>query len=449
MSIKLSAGRNDFTSSGQIPLDEIVAGRLDPFGYIDPSQGGRVRNGTIAGYYSLEGSSGDVLKIDGFAGRALFDLFSNFTYFLNQPEFGDAIQQHDSRLMEGGNIQYLRPHRFGGVRSLFTAGGNWHGNQILVGLDARSGRVPISQITRANASVTNGAGYVQESISLAGDRLQVVGGLRYDDFQFRIADQIDPRASGSQRAGRWQPKAGLAYTPFSRLPLTLHANYGRGISTADARVIVQRPESQRIATTDFYQAGTSQRFGRVSATTDVFLIDRSAEQVYLADDGTAEFQGPSRAWGGETKVSIEFTRHVSLFGGVTKVSNAFFRASWPREYVTNAPRFTANAGLTVSAWRGWSGSLRMRSISHYALDSLDASVMAAGHTTWDLGIAKRVRRGVEFNVTVDNVGNRSYWETQNYYESRLPGQPPSTRIHVTPGYPLTVMAGLTFRLFGK
>jgi outer membrane receptor protein involved in Fe transport len=91
----------------------------------------------------------------------------------------------------------------------------------------------------------------------------------------------------------------------------------------------------------------------------------------------------------------------------------------------------------------------MRSISHYALDSLDASILAAGHTIWDLGVARRVRRGVELNVTVDNVGNRSYWETQNYYESRLPGQTPFTRIHVTPGYPLTIMAGLTFRFFGK
>jgi outer membrane receptor protein involved in Fe transport len=187
----------------------------------------------------------------------------------------------------------------------------------------------------------------------------------------------------------------------------------------------------------------------VSVTTDVFVIDRSAEQVYLADDGTAEFQGPSRAWGGEAKIGIEFNQYVSLFGGMTKVSNVFFRATSAREYVTNAPRMTANAGITLSAWHGWSGSMRMRSISHYALDSLDTSITAAGHTVWDLGIARRLRRGVEVNVTVDNVANRSYWETQNYYGSRLPGQAPLRRIHATPGYPLTVMAGLTFRFYGK
>jgi hypothetical protein len=438
--LKLNAARNEFTSSGQLPLDEVVAGKLDPFGFIDPTQGGRVRSGTVGAYLRREGTQGDVLKLDGFVGRSLFDLFSNFTYFLNDPKGGDRIQQHDSRLQQGANLQYLRPHRIAGAQGLFTAGGNYHGNQILVGLNS---------VAKANANVTNGAAYAQENINLFGNRVQIGLGMRFDEFRFDVRDRLDPSASGVQSAGRWQPKASVAYTPSQRLPLTVHANYGRGISTADARVVVQRPDSQRIATTDFYQFGTSHRFGRISATTDLFLIDRSAEQVYLADDGTFEFLTPSRAYGFESKLGVEINRFVSVYGGITKVGNAFYRATFPSEYVTNAPHFVANAGVTVSSWRGWSGSLRMRSINHYRLDGLDSSILAAGHTVWDMGIARRIRRGVEFNLTIDNLADRSYWETQNYYESRLPGQEPATRIHATPGYPLTVMVGLTVRMFGK
>jgi hypothetical protein len=447
--IKLNGGRNDFTSSGQLPLDQVFSGQLDRFGYIDPTQGGRVRNGTLAAYWRRDGTAGDVLKVDGFLTRSLFDLFSNFTYYLNDPERGDGILQHDSRLIEGANVQYLRPHKLAGAQALFTAGGNFHDNQILVGLDSRVGRGPVDIVTRANAHVTNAAGYAQDSMNLLHNRLLLGAGLRYDQFRFGVQDRVDPLASGALLAGRWQPKASIAYTPWSRLPMTFHANYGRGISTADARVIVQRPESRRIATTDFYQFGTSHRIGRLSATTDLFLIDRSAEQVYLADDGTFEFKGPSRAYGWESKLGLEINRHVSLFGGVTKVANVYFRGTGPREYVTNAPHFVANAGLTVSSWRGWSGSLQMRSINHYRLDGLDPSVLAAGHTVWDFGLARRVRRGVELNLTIDNLTDRSYWETQNYYESRLRGQEPVMRIHGTPGYPLTVMVGMTFRLFGK
>jgi hypothetical protein len=82
---KLNAGRNDFFSSGQVPLDEVAAGRLDRFGFIDPSDGGRVRTGIFSSYYKKELKSGGILKVDGFLGRSLFDLFSNFTFFLADP----------------------------------------------------------------------------------------------------------------------------------------------------------------------------------------------------------------------------------------------------------------------------------------------------------------------------------------------------------------------------
>ena len=94
--------------------------------------------------------------------------------------------------------------------------------------------------------------------------------------------------------------------------------------------------------------------------------------------------------------------------------------------------------------------MRMRAINHYRLDGEDPSIVAAGHTVFDLGVAKKLRRGVEFNFTIDNFTDRSYYETQNYFESRItPSAPVVSRIHGTPGYPLTVAAGVTFRLAGK
>jgi hypothetical protein len=42
----------------------------------------------------------------------MFDLWSNFTFFLTDEAFGDEIQQHDSRLQEGVNTQYLKPYSY-------------------------------------------------------------------------------------------------------------------------------------------------------------------------------------------------------------------------------------------------------------------------------------------------------------------------------------------------
>jgi hypothetical protein len=90
-----------------------------------------------------------VLKVDGFAGRSLFDLYSNFTFFLNDPIHGDAFQQHDSRLQQGANLQYTHPHKLFGITASFVAGSNFHGNQIDVGLYPRDGRTPAGVTTRA------------------------------------------------------------------------------------------------------------------------------------------------------------------------------------------------------------------------------------------------------------------------------------------------------------
>ncbi len=190
--------------------------------------------------------------------------------------------------------------------------------------------------------------------------------------------------------------------------------------------------------------------GRLAFSADAFLIDHAHEQVYIPDDGTFEFQGPSRAYGYEAKTSIQLTHHISLNAGVTKVGNAFFKGGETRTYVTNAPHFVANAALTVSQWSGWSGSLRMRAINHYRLDGEDPSILAAGNTVFDFAVARQVRKGVELNFSVDNLLNRNYYETQNYGESAVaPNAPVIARIHGTPGYSTTFVAGITLRLGEK
>jgi outer membrane receptor protein involved in Fe transport len=175
--------------------------------------------GCALGFWELtieRNGRGDILKVDGFLARSLFDLYSNFTFFLKDPVNGDGIQQHDSRLQEGANVQYLHPHKLFGQRALFVAGSNFHDNQINVGLYPRVKRNPIGVTTRAHAHVTNQAEYVQQGIDFWQGRLHLDGGLRYDYFRFNVEDKIDPLTDGTQGASRLQPKANLAFTPLNR-----------------------------------------------------------------------------------------------------------------------------------------------------------------------------------------------------------------------------------------
>jgi outer membrane receptor protein involved in Fe transport len=455
LGFKLNFGTNDFYSSGQIPLDLVASGQLDRFGFIDPYDGGKVRLGTVGTYYKRDFSNGDILKVDGFLGRSLFDLYSNFTFFLvhylpTDPIRGDEIQQHDSRLQQGINAQYLHPYKLLGHNALFTFGSNFHDNQINVGLNQTEARRIQAVTTSAHAHVTNVAGYVQQGLDLLGQKLHLDAGLRFDYFRFDVDDHIDPTHSGLRGASRFQPKANISYTPSNRLPVTLYASYGRGISSQDARGVVQRPDAPEVSTTDFYQFGTSHNLKRFSLSTDVFLINRSNEQVYIPDDGSFEFKGPSRSYGWEVKTSVQVLRYLAFNGGLTQVSNSFYLGS-PRVYVDSAPHSVANSGLTLSDWHGFNGSLRYRHISGYILDGSDPHVpRATGLDVLDLSMSKRIRHGMDFNFAIDNLNNKRYWETQNYLESRVtPADNAIFRVHGTPGYPIGVTIGLTFRLGEK
>jgi outer membrane receptor protein involved in Fe transport len=450
LGFKLNFGTNDFYSSGQIPLDLVESGKLPRFGYIDPFDGGRVRLGTFGTYYKKELASGDIFKMDGFLARSLFDLYSNFTFFLHDPIHGDEIQQHDSRLQEGVNTQYLHPYKLFGRSSLLTVGSNFHDNQIDVGLLHTEERKVLSVTTDAHAHVTNVAGYAQQGIDFLQQRLHFDTGLRYDFFRFQVTDLVGA-SSGARSSGRFQPKLNASFTPSLRVPLSFHASYGRGISSQDARGVVERPSSPPISTTDFLQLGTSSNVRRFSLTTDVFLIDRSNEQVYVPDDGSFEFKGPSRSYGWEAKTSVALTHHSSLNGGYTQVSNAFLRGTFPRAYVDSAPHSVANSGLTLSAFHGFNGSLRYRHIASYILDGSDRRVPRAhGLDVVDLSLSKQIRHGVDLNFAVDNLNNKNYYETQNYLESRVsPDAPIIARVHGTPGSPIGFTVGMTFRLGGK
>lgn len=470
LGFKLNLGRNNFFSSGQIPLDLVAAGELDRFGFIDPFTGGRVKTGISSVYYKHDLKSGGAFKVDGFMGRSLFDLFSNFTFFLNDPVFGDEIQQHDSRLQEGVNLQYLRPYKLFGREALFTAGGNLLANQIQVGLfpsfERNPNRLELNQalgidnpavlLTRAHAKVTNTGAFAQQAINFLDGHLHLEGGLRYDYFRFRVTDGVNQTPtelmtfSGTEGAGRFQPKAAAAYTVSDRIPLTFYVNYGRGINSQDARGVVQQPSSPKIATTDFYQASAAFNKQRFSVSTDYFLIDHSNEQVYIPDDGTFEFQGPSRSTGYEVKVSAQITRHLIFNSGLTQVTQAFFRGTLPRVYVDSSPHTVADARLSYTGFRGFYGTLAYRHTGNYRLDGEDASIRAAGLDVLDLSIRQRIRSWIDFNFSIDNLTDKHYLETQNFFESRARlGDPIIARIHGTPGYSIGVTAGVTIHLFGK
>ena len=116
----------------------------------------------------------------------------------------------------------------------------------------------------------------------------------------------------------------------------------------------------------------------------------------------------------------------------------------------SAPHTVANGGLTLSGWNGLYTSLRYRHVGNYRLDGEDAAIRASGLDVVDLAITKTIRRWIDLNFDIDNLTDKHYYETQNFFESRVgPASEAKERIHGTPGYPIGITLGLTFHLAGK
>jgi len=470
--LKFNTGRNNFFSSGQIPLDLVNSGQLDRFGFIDPENGGRIQLGTAATYYRKEWKSGANFKVDAFVGRSLFDLFSNFTFFLADPIYGDEIDQHDSRLQQGANVQYLQPYKFFNRQALLTVGGNLHFNQINVGLYPSVSRNPNRKFlpeninnpdvlyTSAHANVNNYAGYVQNGIDFANGHFHLEAGLRWDYFTFDVngfeLSDVRTDLRGKEGAYKFQPKISAVFSPFETFPLSFYGNYGRGISSQDARGIIRNPQAPKISTTDFYQTGAAYNSKRFSFAPSFFFIDRSNEQVYIPDDGSIEFAGRSRSYGAELRGSARFNKFLTFNGGLTQVFKSFYPGEFSqtnsrrRIAVDSAPHTVANGSFVLSELSGFNSSLTWRHISSYRLDGEDDAIRAAGHDVVDFSVSKHLRKWVDLNFSIDNLLNKRYFETQNFFESRAcPTCDVIERIHATPGYSRAFNVGATFRFFGK
>jgi hypothetical protein len=470
LGFRFNAARNDFDSSGQLPLDLVASGQLDRFGYMDPSDGGNVRNATGSVYYKKNLGANDTLRVDGYLTRSLFDLFSDFTFYLSDRAHGDGIQQHDSRLQEGGSAQYVHAGTLFGHPALFLAGANLADSWINVDLFHDRNRRIIAPVlpmpgspfpgkpwAEANVHITNAAVYAQQDVDFP--HLHLDAGLRFDEYRFDLIDRLLPSNSGLSYSANPEPKVNLVYTPSEHLPVALHFNFGRSVTSQDARGLALDPAAPKAASTNFYMLGSSHNLRRFAASTDVFLIDRQHEDVYNPDNGTTQYQGPSRSYGWEAKTSVQLNRYLSWNAGITQVSNAFFLGTHPRQYVDSAPHTVANSSVTLNGWHGLYSSLRYRHISRYLVVNPDdtsvapappytnsAYAHASGLDVLDFALTEKLPRGVEWNLSVDNLNNKHYYETQNLFDSRVtPTAPVEARVHGTPGYPIGLTVGLTWR----
>ena len=409
-----------------------------------------------------------------------FKLFSNFTFFLEDPINGDMIEQTDDRRMVGINSTYQFTQTEGTRVSTTILGGGFRSDDVHVSLWKSPNRLRDTGLVDADVQERNLSLWAQREIVFSSLlRLQI--GLRGDYFTFSVDDHLEnvpselPRASGYAQQTILSPKANLVYSPASSIDVFINA--GSGFHSNDARAVVQgnrvrdlqrvykrqglsdsEIEDELIARQlDPQQASIGTlpraigselgiRFRPVPSvlfSAAAWLLDLDNEFVYVGDGGFTELSGRSRRYGIDLETRFTITPWLSADTDINISEGRLRDEPSDANKIPLAPRLTSTGGLTLLHESGLEGSFRYIHIGNRPANE-SGSITAEGYTMFNMYAAYPVGP-VKLSLAVENLFDIDWNEAQFDTESRLLNETsPVSELHFTPGSPRMVRVGMSY-----
>lgn len=444
----------DWDSTDQIPRRKIADGTIDRLGNIDNSVRGDSSRYSVMAEWNRNETNGRT-HADFYVGRYDLDLFSNFTYFLDNPDTsvdesltGNQFEQEDGRWFLGGEVR--REWEFSGENSLTVGLQTRHDFIDGIGLyntrnTHRLGAVRIDDVQESSI------GLYATGIYHVNSWFRVQPGLRADGFHFDV-DSNDSENSGDRNDGMVSPKLNLVFGPWA--DTEIYANAGMGFHSNDARGVTIRRDPvtgnsaeavDPLVRTYGFELGTrTEAVPHVVSTLAFFYLHSDSELIYVGDAGTSE-AGPATArYGVEWSTYWKPYDWLMLDNEVT-LSKGRLLDVGDNDEIPGAVPITFNTGITVGKAEGLFGSLRSRYFSPRPLIE-DGSVDS--RQSWQVNARLGYRKN-DWEVAFDclNLLGRDDNDIEYYYASRLPGEGVDgvEDVHLHPAEPRTVRISFTKR----
>ena len=484
LGIAVGAFSSAWSASGQIPQRAVDDGLINRWGSIDNLEGGITgRYNMSFDYHFMEGYEHD-FQIQAFVSQYDFKLFSNFTFWLNDEENGDMIEQTDHRQIYGTNVRYSYFNSLGSMRTYTRVGGTYRADHIDLSLWKSPGRNRMSPFTDHSVVETNMAFWVEEDLVFSRMfKLQV--GLRGDYFAFNVTDHLDqtgaadnglPHSSGYDQAVLVSPNLNLVLSPARSLDIYL--NGGTGFHSNDARDVIL---SQRV--NQIIRSGQSE--GLTPGEINLELLDRhfdpdhagitslpraagaelgirggsgssvlfslagwylylEEELVFIGDEGSTGISGETRRLGIDAEIRLQLAKWIWADLDLNLSDGRYLHEPEGADYIPLAPRVSSQGGLNFQHPSGIEGSVRYRYVGDRPANE-DNSVVAKGHFIGNIILAYRYQ-GFKIFTQIENVLNATWNEAQFDTESRLYNETlPVSELHFTPGNPFNLQAGVSYQ----
>jgi hypothetical protein len=434
-------------STDQLPQRLIQSGGIGRLGNVDNTVGGDSSRYSLMGAWDHDHGNGKT-HVDFYLGKYDLDLFSNFTYFLNDPVNGDQFEQQDDRYFLGGEVR--RQWDLGNENSVTLGFQTRHDFIDGIGLydttkTVRRNTVRVDDVIQSSAGIYATADYRLNSWF----RLQP--SLRADGFAFDV-ESDDPVNSGNETAGIISPKLSLIFGPWA--DTEIYANAGTGFHSNDARgvTITKDPVTGApansvdpiVRTYGFELGARTEAVPDVVSTLAFFYLHSDSELLYVGDAGTSEAGPATQRYGVEWSTYWRPTDWITLDNELTLSTGKALGVGKADEIPGSVP-ITLNTGITLGKDEGMFGSLRSRYFSPRPLvedGSLDS------RQSWQVNGRIGYRKN-DWEVALDclNLLGRNDNDIEYFYESRLPGEAAAgvSDVHLHPAEPRTFRISVTRR----
>ena len=439
--------KSQWNASGEIPLRAVNDGSLDRFGAITPSDGGTTLRSTARLNYHYDTPSGGQFFVNAYGQYYRLDMFTNFTFFLNDPVNGDGIQQADRRVMYGGDIGYKHSGNVLGMPSMGTIGFQTRVDDIRARLGTQTTRVPTGTTTNSEVLEASYAPFVKTEVQPTS-WMRLVGGVRGETFTFDVRNRCATCAE--QPAGRTSsslvlPKMNLILGPWASTEF--FANYGEGYHSNDARSAVAMASSP-LARSKNYEIGVrSQPWGPqgIELIATLWRLDLQSELVFQGDDGTTAIRGPSTRKGVEVAARGQVWGPISLNGSVTW-TKAEFRNG---DAIPLAPELLAYGAVLLRWPEGLTSQLQATYLGVRPLTE-DRSLKSPSWVEVDL--TERYQLPIKLSYGrleafffIKNLFNTQWEQATFAFQSRLRNEAaPVTDIHIVAGNPRLFLGGVAW-----
>jgi hypothetical protein len=442
----LSASRFSSTwdASGQIPQRLVNNGTISRFGSVDDTEGGTTSRTNLNASLSKPIDENTFLKANAFYSKYDFELYSNFTFFLEDPINGDQIRQKENRSIYGMNAELNKKVKSNDWDASFQLGLGFRADATIdTELSHTLNRsIILKNIKLGDIDETNAFTYLNSEFKFG--KLTFNPAVRLDYFKFNYRDKLAPiYKTQTESEVKVSPKLNFIYSQNNNLQFFVKS--GVGFHSNDARVVVQNNGKQVLPTAIGTDVGTIWKpFPRLIINSALWYLYLQQEFVYVGDAGIIEPSGKTRRMGAEFGLRYQLNDYLYFDTDANYTYARSIDEPNGQNYIPLAPDFTSTGGLSFQKWHGLSGGLHYRYLKSRPANE-DNSIVAKGYFVSDMNVNYEYK-SVTFGVSVENLLNTKWNETQFATESRLKEEAKSVEeIHFTPGTPFYMKARLAYK----